>query len=153
MLLPWFDLGPLPSTPVALCQLFLMGPLLQHRSKSFRHHAICSNQQVYELPVCCIKWDLEKRCLHQRQPWSWCRCDLLHQVRPLATNTAIMSMQAVLRYEGNNRAEVTALSVTPEDCVVAGSREGCMLAFAPDSRRRIKDRVNLADCNQGLATI
>ncbi len=66
---------------------------------------------------------------------------------------AIMSVQAVLRYEGNNRAEVTALSVTPEDCVVAGSREGCMLAFAPDSRRRIKDRVNLADCNQGLVAV
>jgi hypothetical protein len=52
--------------------------------------------------------------------------------------------QVVLRYDGG-RGAITALGLTHEECILAGTAEGAMLVFAPDSRRRITRRLPLAD--------
>ena len=52
--------------------------------------------------------------------------------------------QVVLRYDGG-RGAITALALTPEDCIVAGTAEGSVVLFAPDPRRRITRRLNLAE--------
>lgn len=54
------------------------------------------------------------------------------------------SLQVVLRYDAG-RGPLTALAITPEDCFLAGSAEGSLVLFAPDPRRRITTRFNLAD--------
>lgn len=45
-------------------------------------------------------------------------------------------MQVVLKYDAG-RGPITALAVTAEDCILAGTQDGCMMVFAPDSRRHI----------------
>jgi hypothetical protein len=50
----------------------------------------------------------------------------------------------VLRFDGG-RGGMTSLAVTPEDCFLAGCADGALLVFAPDPRRRITRRFNLAD--------
>lgn len=40
---------------------------------------------------------------------------------------------------------MTALTVTQEECVVAGTVDGSLLVFAPDPRRTISKRFDLAD--------
>jgi hypothetical protein len=52
------------------------------------------------------------------------------------------AVQLVIRYDGA-RGPVTALSVTPEECVVAGTLNGALLVFSPDPRRRISRRLQL----------
>ena len=46
---------------------------------------------------------------------------------------------------------MTALAVSPEECVLAGTADGAMLVFAPDPRRHITRRYNLADAWAGAA--
>ena len=52
--------------------------------------------------------------------------------------------QVVLRYDAG-RGPVTALTVTAEECILAGTFDGSMLVFAPDPRRTISKRFDLAD--------
>ncbi|KAK9824084.1 hypothetical protein WJX72_007613 [[Myrmecia] bisecta] len=60
------------------------------------------------------------------------------------------SLQVVLRYEGG-RGPITSLAVTPEDCILGGTLDGCLLVFTPDPRRRITRRYNLADARSSSA--
>ena len=48
----------------------------------------------------------------------------------------LAAMQVVLKYDAG-RGPITALAVTAEDCILAGTQDGCMMVFAPDSRRHI----------------
>ena len=57
-------------------------------------------------------------------------------------------VQLVIRYDGA-RGPVTALSVTAEECIVAGTLNGALLMFSPDPRRRISRRLQLADARSG----
>ena len=60
------------------------------------------------------------------------------------------SLEVVLRYEAA-RGPITALAVTAEDCIVAGCGDGALVLFAPDPRRSITRRYNLADARAGPA--
>ena len=59
-----------------------------------------------------------------------------------------MLAQLVIRYDGG-RGPVTALSVTLEECVLAGTMNGALLVFSPDPRRRISRRLQLAVARSG----
>ncbi|PRW34047.1 BEACH domain-containing lvsC isoform X1 isoform B [Chlorella sorokiniana] len=61
----------------------------------------------------------------------------------LVTLRWLHSLQVVLRYD-SGRGPVTALAVSPEGCFLAGTAEGSVVLFAPDPRRRITTRFNLA---------
>ncbi|KAK9837038.1 hypothetical protein WJX84_000368 [Apatococcus fuscideae] len=61
------------------------------------------------------------------------------------------SMEVVLKYDAG-RGPITALAVTAEDCILAGTQDGCMMVFAPDSRRHITRRLNLADARSTSIT-
>ena len=51
----------------------------------------------------------------------------------------------VLRYDAG-RGPLTALCLAPDDdCFVAGAADGSVVLFAPDPRRSITTRFNLAD--------
>ena len=52
-----------------------------------------------------------------------------------------LSMQVVHRYD-EGHGPITALAVTPEDCVLAGCHNGCMLVFAPRTSA-IQTKYNL----------
>ncbi len=54
----------------------------------------------------------------------------------------------VIRYDGG-QGPVTALAMTPEDCFLAGTASGALVAFAPDPRRRITRRLAMADARAG----
>ena len=56
--------------------------------------------------------------------------------------------QGVMRYEGGC-GPVTALCVTAEQCIAAGTATGALLVFAPDPRRRLTRRVRLAVARAG----
>ena len=56
--------------------------------------------------------------------------------------------QCVVRYEGG-RGPITALAVTPEECVIAGTAGGALLVFSPDPRRRITRRLQIASARPG----
>ena len=49
-----------------------------------------------------------------------------------------------MRYEGVS-LPITALTLTAEECVVAGTSKGGLLLYAPDSRRHITRRLEQAD--------
>ena len=59
-----------------------------------------------------------------------------------------LRVQLVIRYDGS-RGPVTALSVTAEECIVAGTLNGALLVFSPDPRRRISRRLQLAAARSG----
>ena len=40
---------------------------------------------------------------------------------------------------------ITALSVSAEECIVAGTHSGALLVFSPDPRRRLTRRAQLAE--------
>ncbi len=65
---------------------------------------------------------------------------------------ALLAVQVVLRYDAG-RGPLTALAVTPEDCFLAGTAEGSVVLFAPDPRRRITTRFNLADVRPAAAQL
>ena len=54
----------------------------------------------------------------------------------------------VIRYDGGQGA-ITALAVTPEDCFLAGTATGALVAFAPDPRRHITRRLPMSDARLG----
>ena len=54
----------------------------------------------------------------------------------------------VIRYD-SGQGPVTALAMTPEDCFLAGTASGALVAFAPDPRRRITRRLAMADARSG----
>ncbi len=56
--------------------------------------------------------------------------------------------QVVIRYD-SGQGPVTALAMTPEDCFLAGTASGALVAFAPDPRRRITRRLAMADARAG----
>jgi hypothetical protein len=56
--------------------------------------------------------------------------------------------QCVVKYDGG-RGPITALSVSAEECVVAGTQGGALLVFSPDPRRRMTRRLQLADAREG----
>ena len=56
--------------------------------------------------------------------------------------------QVVIRYD-SGQGPVTALAMTPEDCFLAGTASGALVAFAPDPRRRITRRLAMADARPG----
>ncbi|KAK9836952.1 hypothetical protein WJX81_002248 [Elliptochloris bilobata] len=58
------------------------------------------------------------------------------------------SLEGVMRYEGGC-GPVTALCVTAEQCIAAGTASGALLVFAPDPRRRLTRRVQLAAARVG----
>lgn len=60
-----------------------------------------------------------------------------------ATLRWLHSLQVVLRYDAG-RGPITSLAVTPEQCFLAGTAEGSLVLFAPDPRRTITRRFNLA---------
>ena len=62
-------------------------------------------------------------------------CCLAASVR-LFDLSSMALMQVVLKYDAG-RGPITALAVTAEDCILAGTQDGCMMVFAPDSRRHI----------------
>lgn len=55
-------------------------------------------------------------------------------------------MQVVLKYDAG-RGPITALAVTAEDCILAGTQDGCMMVFAPDSRRHITRWLTYVLCS------
>lgn len=63
-----------------------------------------------------------------------------------------VSLQVVIRYDPG-RGHITALTVTPEECILAGTVDGSMLVFAPDPRRTISKRINLADRKSGASSL
>lgn len=52
--------------------------------------------------------------------------------------------QVVMRWEGLG-APITALTLTPEESVIAGTSKGGLLLYSPDPRRRITRRLDQAD--------
>lgn len=57
-------------------------------------------------------------------------------------------MQAIIRYDPS-RGPITALTVTSEECILAGTQDGSLLVFAPDPRRTMSKRLDLADAKSG----
>lgn len=53
-----------------------------------------------------------------------------------------------MRYEGGC-GPVTALCVSAEQCIAAGTATGALLVFAPDPRRRLTRRVQLVAARAG----
>ena len=52
----------------------------------------------------------------------------------------------VIKYE-TGKGPITAITVTEEECILAGTVDGSLLVIAPDPRRSISKRRNLADPN------
>jgi len=50
----------------------------------------------------------------------------------------------VIKYE-TGKGPITAMTVTDEECILAGTMDGSLLVIAPDPRRSISKRINLAD--------
>ena len=66
------------------------------------------------------------------------------QMRSCAAEVGSRALQVLLRYDAA-RGPVTALTVTGEECILAGTTDGSMIVFAPDPRRSIMRRFDLAD--------
>ncbi|KAK9806574.1 hypothetical protein WJX73_003713 [Symbiochloris irregularis] len=64
--------------------------------------------------------------------------------RGIVTLRWLHSLQVILRYEGGG-APVTALALSSEECIVAGTARGALLLYVPDPRRRITRRLDQAD--------
>ncbi len=62
--------------------------------------------------------------------------------------TPAQNAQGVMRYEGGC-GPLTALTVSAEQCIVAGTASGALLVFAPDPRRRLTRRVPLPAARAG----
>ena len=59
-------------------------------------------------------------------------------------NDCKIVLKAVIRYDPC-RGPITALTVTGEECILAGTQDGSLLVFAPDPRRTMSKRLDLAD--------
>ncbi|KAK9905588.1 hypothetical protein WJX75_002584 [Coccomyxa subellipsoidea] len=68
--------------------------------------------------------------------------------RGIASLHWLHSLECVVKYDGG-RGPITALSVSAEECVVAGTQGGALLVFSPDPRRRMTRRLQLADAREG----
>ncbi|EIE23680.1 beach-domain-containing protein [Coccomyxa subellipsoidea C-169] len=68
--------------------------------------------------------------------------------RGVASLHWLHSLECVVKYDGG-RGPITALSVSAEECVVAGTQGGALLVFSPDPRRRMTRRLQLADARAG----
>lgn len=66
---------------------------------------------------------------------------------PILTST---SLQVVIRYDPC-RGPITALTVTREECILAGTQDGTLLVFAPDPRRTLSRRLDLAETKPSRA--
>ena len=55
-------------------------------------------------------------------------------------------LQVVIKYE-TGKGPITAITVTEEECILAGTMDGSLLVVAPDTRRSISKRIVLADPN------
>ncbi len=90
-------------------------------------------QQASELqrgypPRLGISWPLAADCKH----WNDCN------------DMCLADPQCVVRFDGG-RGPITALSVSGEECIVAGTHSGALLVFSPDPRRRLTRRAQLAE--------
>ena len=74
----------------------------------------------------------------------WCKPAGANRLSKTLIRPPPSLLQAVLRYD-SGRGPVTALALTPEGCVLAGTAEGSVVLFAPDNRRTITTRPALAD--------
>lgn len=58
--------------------------------------------------------------------------------------------QVVHRFD-ENQGPITALAATPEDCILAGCHNGCMLVFAPRTMN-IQTKFNLGEAPWNVST-
>jgi hypothetical protein len=61
---------------------------------------------------------------------------------PRVLSVPLSSVQLVLRYDGGHGA-IGALTLSPEDCFLAGTADGSLLVYGPDPRRTITKRLPL----------
>jgi len=68
----------------------------------------------------------------------------------MATLRWLHSLEAIIRYEIGH-GPITALTITPEECLLIGSADGSLVLFSPDMRRHITRRLLVLGANTGTA--
>ncbi|GAB4815481.1 hypothetical protein N2152v2_002527 [Parachlorella kessleri] len=137
--------GASPPAPTSLLLAPSLGLLLAHSHSDLQLHALSINgRHLVSAPT------------HERlavlAPSPDGRLVLTAGTNGVVTLRWLHSLQVVLRYDAG-RGPLTALAVTPEDCFLAGTAEGSVVLFAPDPRRRITTRFNLADVRPAAAQL